>query len=174
MAKPGPRPTPTQVLRLRGSWRSKRNPTEPQPEAAKPEAPPWLSDGAKHRYEVVVVAAGGESAAALVDGAGRAECDVRLGTSEAISGWISGLNSRRAFVCASLGEYQWIAYPDARTGAFQFPALPQGVYSVCVWIRGGDSETSTRDRDPLEFRRVLLLDAVPTGSTRVALEAPAR
>ena len=44
MAKPGPRPTPTQVLRLRGSWRAKRNPTEPQPEVAMPEAPAWLSD----------------------------------------------------------------------------------------------------------------------------------
>ncbi|MFM8387609.1 MAG: P27 family phage terminase small subunit [Planctomycetia bacterium] len=51
MAKPGPRPTPTQVLRLRGSWRSKRNPGEPQPEAARPEAPPWLSDGAKQVFD---------------------------------------------------------------------------------------------------------------------------
>jgi P27 family predicted phage terminase small subunit len=47
MAKPGPRPTPTQVLRLRGSWRAKRNPTEPQPEVAMPEAPAWLSDVAQ-------------------------------------------------------------------------------------------------------------------------------
>lgn len=44
MAKHGPRPTPTHVLRLRGSWRAKRNRTEPQPEVALPEAPPWLSD----------------------------------------------------------------------------------------------------------------------------------
>jgi len=51
MSKPGPRPTPTSVLRLRGSWRSRRNPKEPQPAVAKPEAPAWLSDDAKKVFD---------------------------------------------------------------------------------------------------------------------------
>ncbi len=51
MSKPGPHPTPTRVLRLRGSWRAKRNPKEPTPEVKKPTTPAWLSDGAKKLFE---------------------------------------------------------------------------------------------------------------------------
>lgn len=51
MPKPGPRPTPTRVLRLRGSWRAKRNPTEPQPKVVKPTAPAWLSEDAKKVFD---------------------------------------------------------------------------------------------------------------------------
>lgn len=51
MPKPGPRPTPTQVLRLRGSWRARRNSSEPQPEVAMPVAPDWLSDGATKVFD---------------------------------------------------------------------------------------------------------------------------
>jgi P27 family predicted phage terminase small subunit len=53
MSKPGPRPTPTRVLRLRGSWRAKRNPKEPAPEVTKPAAPAWLSDDAKAVFEAL-------------------------------------------------------------------------------------------------------------------------
>lgn len=52
MPKPGPRPTPTRVLRLRGSWRAKRNLKEPAPEVKKPAAPAWLSDDAKAVFDV--------------------------------------------------------------------------------------------------------------------------
>jgi len=61
MSKPGPRPTPTSVLRLRGSWRAKRNPKEPQPAVAPPEAPASLSDDAKkvfNEYAEVLHASG--------------------------------------------------------------------------------------------------------------------
>ncbi|MCC7137597.1 MAG: phage terminase small subunit P27 family [Planctomycetes bacterium] len=51
MPKPGPRPTPTRVLRLRGSWRAKRNSNEPQPKVVKPAAPAWLSDDAKKVFD---------------------------------------------------------------------------------------------------------------------------
>lgn len=53
MAKPGPRPTPTRILNLRGSWRAKRNPKEPQPKVAKPAAPAWLSDDARKVFEEI-------------------------------------------------------------------------------------------------------------------------
>jgi P27 family predicted phage terminase small subunit len=51
MPKPGPRPTPTRILQLRGSWRAKRNRDEPQPRVEKPVAPPWLSEDAKKVFE---------------------------------------------------------------------------------------------------------------------------
>ena len=51
MSKPGPRPTPTRVLQLRGSWRSKRNSKEPQPKVARPAAPAWLNDDAKKVFD---------------------------------------------------------------------------------------------------------------------------
>lgn len=47
MARPGPRPTPTRVLALRGSWRGKRQRDEPQPPVAKPKAPAWLCEEAR-------------------------------------------------------------------------------------------------------------------------------
>ena len=53
MARPGPRPTPTRILNLRGSWRAMRNPKEPQPKVAKPAAPAWLSDDAKAVFDVI-------------------------------------------------------------------------------------------------------------------------
>lgn len=51
MSKPGPRPTATRVLRLRGSWRANRNPKEPAPEVAKPASPAWLNDDAKKVFD---------------------------------------------------------------------------------------------------------------------------
>ena len=51
MSKPGPRPTPTRILNLRGSWRAKRNPKEPQPKVARLAAPAWLSDDAKKVFD---------------------------------------------------------------------------------------------------------------------------
>jgi len=42
MGGKGPPPTPTKVLEMRGSWRAKINPREPQPEPGKPNKPQWL------------------------------------------------------------------------------------------------------------------------------------
>lgn len=53
MSKPGPRPTPTRVLKLRGSWRDKRGAKEPQPKVAKVEAPVWLREDARRAFEAI-------------------------------------------------------------------------------------------------------------------------
>lgn len=44
MGRRGPRPTPTAILNLRGSWRGKVREGEPTPEAEIPPAPDWLDD----------------------------------------------------------------------------------------------------------------------------------
>ncbi len=48
--KPGPRPTPTATLRLRGSWRAKGRTGEPQPPKGYPPCPEWLSADAAEKY----------------------------------------------------------------------------------------------------------------------------
>lgn len=53
MSKPGPRPTPTPILKLRGSWRGKDRP-DADVEPNVPEMPKWLSIAAKKRWEQVV------------------------------------------------------------------------------------------------------------------------
>ncbi len=51
--KPGRKPVPTQVLKLRGSWRAKnRRDLFVQPE--KPRMPSWLSDEAKRAWRHMV------------------------------------------------------------------------------------------------------------------------
>lgn len=42
---PGPKPTPTAVLALRGSWRAATRPEEPQPEPVTDLEPPPILDG---------------------------------------------------------------------------------------------------------------------------------
>ncbi len=54
MSRPGPPPTPTQKLRLRGSWRAKTRPGEPRPKPTRPRAPAWLSKDAKSIFNAVV------------------------------------------------------------------------------------------------------------------------
>ena len=39
---------------MRGSWRSKRNPSEPQPERGRPRCPNWLDAGAKAAWKHLV------------------------------------------------------------------------------------------------------------------------
>lgn len=46
MAKPGPKPTPTETLKLRGSWRGNERKDEPDPHKGFPDKPEWLSDHA--------------------------------------------------------------------------------------------------------------------------------
>lgn len=47
MGARGPAPTPTAVLKLRGSWRADTRPGEPQPTRGRPRCPAWLSPLAK-------------------------------------------------------------------------------------------------------------------------------
>lgn len=47
MGKRGTKPTPTAMLKLRGSWRGDINKDEPQPEVGIPEMPDYLGENAK-------------------------------------------------------------------------------------------------------------------------------
>ena len=51
MSKPGPQPTPTAVLDMRGSWRAKARKNEPKPPAGKAICPARLSVEAKRHWK---------------------------------------------------------------------------------------------------------------------------
>lgn len=51
MGRRGPPPTPTKLLKARGSWRAKTRPNEPAPPPAIPDAPDWLSAEARAEWE---------------------------------------------------------------------------------------------------------------------------
>jgi P27 family predicted phage terminase small subunit len=52
MGRRGPKPTPTKLLDIRGSWRAKTRPDEPQPPALTKATPPtWLSEKAKLHWK---------------------------------------------------------------------------------------------------------------------------
>lgn len=44
MARPGPKRTPTKILKMRGSWLAGVRDVEPQPGAGDPITPDWLTD----------------------------------------------------------------------------------------------------------------------------------
>ncbi len=48
---PGPKPTPTAILKMRGSWRGKKNKTEPHPETGAPRRPSWLAGDGRRAWE---------------------------------------------------------------------------------------------------------------------------
>ena len=54
MGRRGTKPTPTNVLKLRGSWRGEINKNEPQPEAIPPPMPTELDGMAKDCWEQLV------------------------------------------------------------------------------------------------------------------------
>jgi P27 family predicted phage terminase small subunit len=54
MGKRGPKPTPTQTLKLRGSWLVNNRKGEPQPEKSRPNYPDWISDNAKEAWEQLI------------------------------------------------------------------------------------------------------------------------
>lgn len=47
----GGRPTPTKILKLRGSWRAKNRTNEPEPEIEKPVPPEYLNEQEKKIFE---------------------------------------------------------------------------------------------------------------------------
>ena len=55
MGKRGPPPTPTSVLKLRGSWRASRREGEPEASGS-PSRPEWLTPAAAELWELVVPA----------------------------------------------------------------------------------------------------------------------
>ena len=53
MSAHGPPPTPTEKLRLRGSWRASTRPGEPRPKVARLRPPPWLSSDAQTVFKAI-------------------------------------------------------------------------------------------------------------------------
>ena len=54
MGGKGRPPTPTNILKTRGSWRAKRNPGEPVVEVERPTCPAWMSAPAKRVWRELV------------------------------------------------------------------------------------------------------------------------
>ena len=59
MGKRGPAPTPTHLLKLRGSWRGETNTGEPVASSAVPECPAWLDEYAREAWEWVTASLSG-------------------------------------------------------------------------------------------------------------------
>src|SRR3954447_4248231 len=54
MGKRGPKPTPTSILKLRGTARADRARNEPKPGPGVPRCPSWLGEHAKHAWRQLV------------------------------------------------------------------------------------------------------------------------
>jgi len=50
----GPKPKPTKLLELRGSWRAKNRKNEPKPKNEKPVCPHWISSGARKVWKDLI------------------------------------------------------------------------------------------------------------------------
>lgn len=53
MGQRGPKPTPTQLLKLRGSWLAKTRHREPQPPSELPPCPAWLDRASKELFRTL-------------------------------------------------------------------------------------------------------------------------
>ncbi len=59
MGRRGPKPTPTPLLKLRGSWRGQTREGEPSPHSECPPCPPWVRrKAAKHWGEIAALLEG--------------------------------------------------------------------------------------------------------------------
>ena len=54
MGERGPAPTPTPILKMRGSWRAKRNKRQPKSATGRPMCPQWIDARAKSAWKVLV------------------------------------------------------------------------------------------------------------------------
>ena len=54
MGKRGPPPTPTKILKLRGSYHAEHRAGEPEPEVARPDRPEWLCELAAVAWDQIV------------------------------------------------------------------------------------------------------------------------
>lgn len=68
MGRRGPKPTPTDVLKLRGSWRANINPDEPEPPKGKPVCPVRLTGQAKTCWQRMTKLLDEMNVLTLVDG----------------------------------------------------------------------------------------------------------
>ncbi len=55
MGKPGPKPTPTETLKLRGSWLAKTRKGEPEPVAGAPDCPAWIVGESRAEWDRQIV-----------------------------------------------------------------------------------------------------------------------
>lgn len=68
MGKRGPAKTPTETLKLRGSWRADVRKNEPQPEKGRPRCPKWLRPMAKRYWKRLVPQLDEMGILTLIDG----------------------------------------------------------------------------------------------------------
>jgi P27 family predicted phage terminase small subunit len=54
MGRRGPAPTPTERLKLAGSWRANHRTGEPKPTVGRPRCPAWLDKAAKAKWRALV------------------------------------------------------------------------------------------------------------------------
>lgn len=54
MGSRGPQPTPTAILKARGSWLVRGRKDEPEPELGRPRCPSWLTAEAKRKWKRLV------------------------------------------------------------------------------------------------------------------------
>lgn len=79
MGSRGPKPTPTAILKKRGSWRADVNPDEPQVEPGEPPQPKWLSQGGKKAWTELVPLLLGAGVLTPADGHALARyCELRV------------------------------------------------------------------------------------------------
>ncbi len=128
MGKRGPKPTPTKILALRGSWRAKTRPNEPIPPAGEPAMPSWLSRSAKATWKSVVPPLVQMGVASSVDRFALARyCETLVTWREArkthdvpamvkLSNILSGLESSFGMTPASRAELGAAHVPEPSTG----------------------------------------------------------
>ena len=68
MGKRGPKPTPTAVLKVRGSWLAKTRKSEPKPENGQPICPRWLCAEAKSAWKQIIPKLDAMGVLATIDG----------------------------------------------------------------------------------------------------------
>ena len=115
MGKRGPKPTPTSVLKMRGSWRADLRRDEPQPGTKPPRCPSWMRPEAKAAWRLLVPKLARLGLLTEIDGNALARyCD-------AWARWKSAAES-----LAKNGEFYTKKGPDgALLGVFPHPAAGQ-------------------------------------------------
>ncbi len=68
MGQRGPAPTPTNILKGRGSWRATKNRREPHPQLGQPPCPEWLTEDGKKEWAHVAELVDGMGVMSHVDG----------------------------------------------------------------------------------------------------------
>lgn len=89
MAKRGPKPKPTKLLELRGSWRARTRTGEPQPAIEAPTCPAWLSAHAKTVWRQLIPVLQGMGLVSQADRLALSRYCQLYGRWRAIEGWLA-------------------------------------------------------------------------------------